>query len=87
MSHSHQYIVSLHLIYNCLLVTTIIHYQTHHLRLHNTTDIQIARAKEIKSHFLQKQAHEGADARKAAERGATGTIVSLGLVEEDGGGK
>lgn len=53
----------------------------------HTTHIQIARAKEIKSHFLQKQAHDGADARKAAERGATGTIVSLGLVEEDGGGK
>jgi len=48
---------------------------------------QIARAKEIKTHFLQKQAHESADARKAAERGATGAIVSLGLVEEEGGGK
>lgn len=50
---------------------------------------QIARAKEIKTHFLQKQAHESKDARKAAERGATGAIVSLGLVEEEasGGGK
>lgn len=47
---------------------------------------QIARAKEIKTHFLQKQAHESKDARKAAERGATGAIVSLGLVEEDGSG-
>jgi hypothetical protein len=46
--------------------------------------IQIARAKEIKAHFQQKQAHEGADARKAAERRATGAIVSLGLVEEGG---
>jgi NADH dehydrogenase (ubiquinone) Fe-S protein 5 len=47
---------------------------------------QIARAKEIKTHFLQKQAHESKDARKAAERGATGAIVSLGLVEEEGSG-
>lgn len=47
--------------------------------------IQIARAKEIKSHFLQTQAHEGADARKLAEKAATGVIVSLGLVKEDEG--
>jgi NADH dehydrogenase (ubiquinone) Fe-S protein 5 len=55
--------------------------------MHTRSLNQIARAKEIKTHFLQKQAHESADARKAAERGATGAIVSLGLVEEEGGGK
>lgn len=46
---------------------------------------QIARAKEVKSHFLQKTAHEEHDARKAAEKAATGVIVSLGLVKEDEG--
>ncbi|KAI9634321.1 uncharacterized protein MKK02DRAFT_17995, partial [Dioszegia hungarica] len=51
--------------------------------LHRTKEI--ARAKEIKSHFLQKTAHEGSDARKAAEKAATGSIVSLGLVGEDEG--
>jgi len=56
----------------------------HVTNLHYTR--QIARAKEIKTHFLQKQAHESKDARKAAERGATGAIVSLGLVEEEGSG-
>jgi NADH dehydrogenase (ubiquinone) Fe-S protein 5 len=45
-------------------------------------DPQIARAKEIKTHFVQTQAREGADARKAAEKAATGVIVNLGLVEE-----
>jgi hypothetical protein len=54
-------------------------------QIHNSAT-QIARAKEIKTHFLQKQAHENKDARKAAERGATGAIVSLGLVEEEGSG-
>jgi hypothetical protein len=47
-----------------------------------TMDPQIARAKEIKTHFVQTQAREGADARKAAEKAATGVIVNLGLVEE-----
>jgi hypothetical protein len=42
---------------------------------------QIARAKEIKSHFLQQQAHELGDARKAADVAAKGVIVSLGLVK------
>lgn len=54
---------------------------------HPSARRQIARAKEIKAHFQQKQAHEGADARKAAERRATGAIVSLGLVEEGGDAK
>ncbi|RSH86168.1 uncharacterized protein EHS24_004399 [Apiotrichum porosum] len=48
--------------------------------LHRTKEI--ARAKEIKTHFVQTQAREGADARKAAEKAATGVIVNLGLVEE-----
>jgi hypothetical protein len=50
-----------------------------------STPAQIARAKEVKSHFLQKTAHEEHDARKAAEKAATGVIVSLGLVKEDEG--
>jgi hypothetical protein len=48
---------------------------------HNNPDHQIARAKEIKSHFLQQQAHELGDARKAADVAAKGVIVSLGLVK------
>lgn len=53
--------------------------------LRSATLAQIARAKEVKSHFLQKTAHEEHDARKAAEKAATGVIVSLGLVKEDEG--
>lgn len=49
---------------------------------HPTTLTQIARAKEIKTHFLQKTAHESNDARKNAEKAANGAIVSLGLVDE-----
>jgi hypothetical protein len=71
--------------------TPIINHYTYFALYYSTSQLdhlpQIARAKEIKTHFLQKQAHESADARKAAERGATGAIVSLGLVEEEGGGK
>jgi hypothetical protein len=59
---------------------------SHYTMLNPYFTRQIARAKEIKTHFLQKQAHESKDARKAAERGATGAIVSLGLVEEEGSG-
>ncbi|KAJ9125748.1 hypothetical protein QFC24_002532 [Naganishia onofrii] len=50
---------------------------------------EIARAKEIKQHFLQTQAHELGDARKAADVAAKGVIVSLGLVKpitDDAGG-
>ncbi|KIR26139.1 NADH dehydrogenase (ubiquinone) Fe-S protein 5 [Cryptococcus deuterogattii 99/473] len=50
--------------------------------LHNTKEI--ARAKEVKSHFVQKELQESHDSRKAAEKAATGVIVSLGLVEEEG---
>ncbi|RXK34969.1 NADH dehydrogenase (ubiquinone) Fe-S protein 5 [Tremella mesenterica] len=53
--------------------------------LHRTKEI--ARAKEIKSHFQQKVKHETSDARKAAEKAASGVIVSLGLVKEDEGGQ
>lgn len=45
---------------------------------------QIARAKQVKSHFVQKELQESHDSRKAAEKAATGVIVSLGLVEEEG---
>lgn len=53
---------------------------------------QIARAKEIKSHFLQQQAHSGADARKLSDIATKGVVVSLGLIkpegeEASGGGK
>ena len=44
---------------------------------------QIARAKEIKAHFLQKQAVEMKDKRALAEKRASGVIVSLGLVNAD----
>ncbi|ODO03227.1 hypothetical protein I350_06072 [Cryptococcus amylolentus CBS 6273] len=45
----------------------------------------IARAKEVKAHFIQKELHSGSDARKAAEKAATGVVVSLGLVEGEEG--
>jgi hypothetical protein len=77
--------------FNSINITPIINHYTYFALYYSTSQFdhlpQIARAKEIKTHFLQKQAHESADARKAAERGATGAIVSLGLVEEEGGGK
>lgn len=44
---------------------------------------QIARAREVKAHFLQKQAQETKNKREYAEKAATGVIVSLGLVEGD----
>jgi hypothetical protein len=46
---------------------------------------QIARAKQIKSHFLQKTATEHSDARKANEESAKGVIVSLGLIKGEEG--
>jgi hypothetical protein len=45
---------------------------------------QIARAKAIKSHYLETQAHSGADARKQAEIASKGVIVSLGLIKPEG---
>lgn len=47
--------------------------------------LQIARAKEIKSHFLASQAHAGADARKLSDIATNGVIVSLGLITPEGG--
>jgi len=47
--------------------------------------LQIARAKEIKAHFLRKQAQETKDKRALAEKRANGVIVSLGLVNADEG--
>jgi len=44
---------------------------------------QIARAKEIKAVYLQKQAHESKTQREYAEKAATGVIVGLGLVEQE----
>ncbi|OCF44274.1 NADH dehydrogenase (ubiquinone) Fe-S protein 5 [Kwoniella heveanensis CBS 569] len=51
--------------------------------LHRTKEI--ARAKEIKAHFIQKQVEESANSRQAAEKAATGAIISLGLVKEEEG--
>ncbi|KAG7539619.1 hypothetical protein FFLO_03495 [Filobasidium floriforme] len=51
--------------------------------LHRTKEI--ARAKQIKSHFLQKTATEHSDARKANEESAKGVIVSLGLIKGEEG--
>jgi NADH dehydrogenase (ubiquinone) Fe-S protein 5 len=48
--------------------------------LHRTKEVN--RAKEIKAHFAQSQAAQGADARKAAEKAASGVIANLGLVHE-----
>jgi hypothetical protein len=62
---------------------------TYHLPSPPFPSEQIARAKEIKQHFLQTQAHELGDARKAADVAAKGVIVSLGLVKpitDDAGG-
>ncbi|WVQ85179.1 hypothetical protein IAT38_007344 [Cryptococcus sp. DSM 104549] len=53
--------------------------------LHHTKEI--ARAKEIKAHFVEKEIQENKDHRKAAERAANGVIVSLGLVKEEEDGK
>jgi len=44
---------------------------------------QIARAKEVKAHYLSKQAHEAKSQREYAERAANGVVVSLGLVEQE----
>ncbi|ORY22121.1 hypothetical protein BCR39DRAFT_552149 [Naematelia encephala] len=51
--------------------------------LHRTKEI--ARAKEIKAHFIEKQIQETHDKRQAAEKAASGVIVSLGLIEDDSG--
>ncbi|KAK1921400.1 hypothetical protein DB88DRAFT_500629 [Papiliotrema laurentii] len=51
--------------------------------LHRTKEI--ARAKEIKAHYLQKQAHESKNQREYAEKAATGIVVGLGLVEKEPG--
>lgn len=44
--------------------------------------LQIERAQEIKKTFVQNAAREGTDARKAAEKAASGVIVNLGLVHD-----
>lgn len=43
---------------------------------------QVSRAREIKAHFAQSQAAQGAENRKAAEKAASGVIANLGLVHE-----
>ena len=52
----------------------------------SASHVKVARAKEIKAHFLQKQAAETKDKRALAEKRANGVIVSLGLVNADEGG-
>lgn len=45
--------------------------------------LKIERAQEIKKTFVKNAAREGTDARKAAEKSATGVIVNLGLVHDN----
>lgn len=61
-------------------------YDTHFQSMLISFSRQIHRAKEIKAHFLQKQAQETKDKRALAEKRANGVIVSLGLVNADEGG-
>ena len=49
--------------------------------------LQIARAKTIAKHFVDRQNQEASSAKEAAEKAAAGTIISLGLVEDPTAGK
>jgi len=49
--------------------------------LHHTKEI--ARARTIKTHFIQKQAHEGKEGRKVAEVLSEGVIMGVGLIGGD----
>ncbi|EPQ30482.1 uncharacterized protein PFL1_02008 [Pseudozyma flocculosa PF-1] len=53
--------------------------------LHHTKEI--ARAKEIKDHWLQRQAKEAAQQREQGEVRATSSILDLGLISSDSDGK
>lgn len=46
--------------------------------------MQIARAKEIKAHFIQKQQHENKEGKKMADIVADGVIGSVGLIPQGG---
>ncbi|KAJ1021480.1 hypothetical protein NDA13_005520 [Ustilago tritici] len=52
--------------------------------LHHTKEI--ARAKEIKDHWLQRQAKEAHAAREKGEVRATCSILDLGLINDKSGG-
>lgn len=65
------------------LIATLLHPYRSPNRPHLPPTHQIARAREVKAHFLQKQAQETKNKREYAEKAATGVIVSLGLVEGD----
>ncbi|CAE6431267.1 unnamed protein product [Rhizoctonia solani] len=49
--------------------------------LHHTKEI--ARAKTIKAHFVQTQAHQGKEGRKVADILSEGVIVGVGLINKD----
>ncbi|PWN38726.1 hypothetical protein IE81DRAFT_281644, partial [Ceraceosorus guamensis] len=53
--------------------------------LHHTKEM--ARAKTIREHWIQRQAHDAKKAREAGEVRATGSIMSLGLVEQGAKGE
>ncbi len=48
---------------------------------------EIARAKEIKDHWLQRQAKEAHAAREKGEVRATSSIMDLGLINDKEEGK
>ncbi|KAF9513171.1 hypothetical protein BS47DRAFT_1280935, partial [Hydnum rufescens UP504] len=49
--------------------------------LHHTKEI--ARARTVKAHFVQKQLHEGKEGRKVADILSEGVIVGVGLIGGD----
>ncbi|PWN52884.1 hypothetical protein IE53DRAFT_339792 [Violaceomyces palustris] len=51
--------------------------------LHHTKEI--ARAKDIKEHWIQRQAREAHDAKEKGELRATSSIMNLGLIAEKNG--
>ncbi|KAF8317736.1 hypothetical protein DL93DRAFT_2076888 [Clavulina sp. PMI_390] len=44
---------------------------------------ELSRAKTVKTHFVQKQLHEGKEGRKVAEVLSEGVIVGVGLIGGD----
>lgn len=46
--------------------------------------LQIARARDIKAHFIQKQMHENKEGKKLADIAADGVIGSVGLIPREG---
>jgi NADH dehydrogenase (ubiquinone) Fe-S protein 5 len=45
--------------------------------------LQLSRAKTVKTHFIQKQLHEGKEGRKVADVLSEGVIVGVGLIGAD----